>query len=261
MPGRLAAAVAGVALASLPLVGAGPLDTVLANTPCRVAIVSQLQRWGSVQASALLDPVGPTGARSARLPTATLGVWLRVAVDDRGTALLERIGGGVGEAVHLGPSCEPRAVPSSPLPPPPADAFDDQALSQVLAERGQGVILWWSPHMPLSIDQYDVLRAIEAPYTVRIVPVLDPLADRAQAERAVAAGRMPRAALRPAASVELAFRGMSTHAPSLLAFADGRLDGAVMFGYRDQAAMRPVLQRLFGPAVRKDAKGASGRSR
>jgi hypothetical protein len=259
--GRTVAALTGIVLSSPPLVGAGQLDALLAVSPCRATIAAQLDRWGSVPASALLDPVGPTGVRSARVPTTTLGVWARVAVDGGGSSRLERVGIGVAEAFGLGPACELLPVPASPLAPTPAGGFDDHALSQVLAEGGRGVILWWSPHMPLSIDQYAVLRTVGTSYGLRIVPVLDPLADAALAERVVEGGRMPREAVRVAASIELGFRGMSTHAPSLLAFSEGRLDTAVMFGYRDEAAMRPVLQRLFVPADRKDSKNGFGRPR
>ena len=70
----------------------------------------------------------------------------------------------------------------------------------------------------------------------------NPSADRDYAARVIAERGLPSDAARPLGGIELAFRGMTTHTPSLQVFAGGRLVGPVLFGYRSAAALRIALE-------------------
>jgi hypothetical protein len=165
-------------------------------------------------------------------------VWVTVSVDAAGTVALERTAPDGIETVHVDGSCrstahrEPRA---------PATGFTDAALAERLARGGPGVILLWSPHMPLSVDQHSVLKAVAEERGMTVIPVLDPSSDRRYAETVARDRRLDAGALEPLASIELAFRGMTTHAPSLQLFKDGRLVGPVLFGFRSEAAARLAI--------------------
>ena len=131
-------------------------------------------------------------------------------------------------------------------PPNRGDVFTDHALSARLARGDAGVILVWSPHMPLSVDQYEVLVPVTRDLGLALVVVLDPSADPGYARRTARERGLPDAALVPLGGIELTFRGMTTHAPSVQAFADGRLVGPVLYGYRAGATARLAIERALG---------------
>ncbi len=112
-------------------------------------------------------------------------------------------------------------------------AFTDNDLARTMRQLETGVIYLWTPHMPLSISGYRSISAATARLGLALVPLLDPRADPDYAVAAVTEAGMPAAALHPLASIELTFRNLTTHAPSVQIFAGGRLLDAMLPGYRD----------------------------
>ena len=56
---------------------------------------------------------------------------------------------------------------------------------------------------------------------------------------------MPSSAAQPIGGIELAYRGMTTHAPSVQVFADGKLKGRVLYGYRSHDAARLAITEVL----------------
>jgi hypothetical protein len=99
--------------------------------------------------------------------------------------------------------------------------------------------------MPLSVDQHAVLGQVAADLNLVVVPLLDPGADDAYAARVARDRGLAPESTRPLGGIELAFRGMTTHTPSLQPFAGGRLVGPVLYGYRSVDALRATLREAF----------------
>ncbi|MCC7033931.1 MAG: hypothetical protein IT179_14000 [Acidobacteria bacterium] len=228
----------------------GAVRAMLDGARCADAARRQLAAWDANLDSALADPPGPEGTRGVRAPTGTLGVWVQVLVEPGGAVSLARVSATGRERFELGSACEARTT-SERVPAGAGVGLTDDALASRLARGDAGVILVWSPHMPLSVDQYSVLAEVTREMGLALVAVLDPAADAAYAQRVAGERGLPEAALQPLGGIELAFRGMTTHAPSVQAFSGGRLVGPVLYGYRaaDTArlAIRGVLDQRPPP--------------
>jgi len=227
----------------------GAVRAMLSGARCAEAALRQLAPWGAELDGALTDPPGPDGTQSARMPTGTLGVWVRLVVAPAGDVWLERVAAERRETLRFGSGCEPDTS-SEAAPAEGGDGFTDEVLASRLARRDAGVILVWSPHMPLSVDQHAVLAAVTRDLGMALVVALDPSADAGYARRVARERGLPEAALRPLAGIELPFRGMTTHAPSVQVFTDGRLVGPVLYGYRAPEAARLAIQRALGEPPR-----------
>jgi hypothetical protein len=218
---------------------------LLAGSACREEALDTLASWSARLDQGLAEPPGPTGARGIRMPTATIGVWARLTVEPGGAATLERVTAGGVDIRRFGPSCRAEMDRREAGLTVHDRAFTDEALAARLAEGDAGVILLWSPHMPLSVDEHAELQAAAAGLKLSVAAVLDPAADPDYARRVARERGLPDSVLQPLASVELAFRGMTTHAPSVQVFAEGRLVGPVLYGYRDRATARLAIEAVL----------------
>jgi hypothetical protein len=221
------------------------LAAFLAGARCQDEVVQELDRLGArAESMAALAP-DPLGARAALVPTRTLGVWVRVTVDPGGQPFLERVTAALVERRRFGESCGP-IDDGAKERPAEIGTWNDAALREKLSAGGAGVILLWSPHMPLSVDAYEALEALTREMSLDFIAVLHPDADPSYAQSVALERGIPSSALRPLGGIELAFRGITRHAPSLQVFAAGRLAGAVVPGYRDRASLRAAIERALG---------------
>jgi hypothetical protein len=222
------------------------VESLLAGAPCAAEVRGQLEAWDVQMASAIRDPDGPARERRVRLPTHVLGIWVRLEVAHQGGVTVTRVDALGMETHRFGTNCSTPQIVRQPHAERERTltGFTDAALRTRLAAGDAGVILVWSPHMPLSVDALQLLPQVTADLALAFVPVLDPLASGAYAREVVTSRRLPSAALQTLASIELAFRGMTTHAPSMQLFAGGALVGPVVFGYRDAAGYRQILETL-----------------
>jgi hypothetical protein len=232
---------------SLPATQAGSaeLDALLAGARCQATIRGVLEDWDGQFGAAIAEPAMPTGLRSVRLPTSAMGIWLRVTEARPGEQFVERITATRLERLHFGEGCG-ASESAVALPPVAVKAFSDSDLITRVARTDRGVVLLWSPHMPLSVDQHAVLAEVARDLGLVVVPLLDPAADRDYADRVARERGLGAESTRPLGGVELAFRGMTTHTPSLQLFAGGQLVGPVLFGYRNAAALRLALENALG---------------
>jgi hypothetical protein len=216
------------------------IDALLAVARCQATVRGQLEDWDGQFGAAMVEPAMPTGLRSVRLPTTAMGIWLRVTEERAGELFVERITATRIERRRFDGECEGTEYAVATSVPPPG-AFTDSELITRVVRGGRGVILLWSPHMPLSVDQHAVLASVAGDLGLEVEMLLDPGADAAYAARMVRERNLPASALRPLGGIELALRGMTTHTPSLQLFADGKLVGPVLYGYRNGAALRLAL--------------------
>jgi len=241
--------VATLLLALLPV--APPVEQAdaagasLAGARCADATRRQIESWGGAIGRSLADPPAPDGTRGWRMPTATLGVWVQFSVSPSGDVWLERVSASRRESRRFGSRCEALAGPEAVGGEARENGFTDEELASRLARGDAGVILVWSPHMPLSVDQYDVLASVTRELGLALVAVLDPEADPAYGRRVARERGLPDAVLQPLDGIELAFRGMTTHAPSVQVFADGRLVGPVLYGYRAAETARLAIRGVL----------------
>jgi len=216
---------------------------MLSGARCADAARDQLREWSAALDRAIAEPPDPLGDRAARVPTGALGVWVRLTMDPAGEVMLERVTAADLESRRFGPSCEP--ILSRATRPVVEGVFTDRDLAARLAQGDTGVILVWSPHMPLSVDQYGVLAAVTKELGLSLVTVLDPGADVDYARRVAAERQLPSSATQPIGGIELAFRGVTTHAPSVQVFAGGTLNGRVLYGYRSHDAARLAITEVL----------------
>jgi hypothetical protein len=221
------------------------LAALLAGARCEKELRRELEIWGA-RIDAIYPLAGDTsGARAALLPTGAIGVWVRLSLDPQGEAMVERVTAALVEVRRFGPACETvdlgreerRTVEGS---------WTDAALAERLRRGDTGVFLLWSPHMPLSVDAYEVLKALTREMGIDLVAILDPDSDSSYALEVARERGMPAETLRPLGGIELAFRGMTTHAPSIQVFSGGRLAGPVVPGYRDREGFRLTIERVLG---------------
>jgi hypothetical protein len=123
--------------------------------------------------------------------------------------------------------------------------LDDAALEHLLRTERRFVLCVWSPHMPLSVDAVHGLIRVGRTLDVPVVPLLDPRSDLAFARTTAAAAGLPDGAMRLATSTRLMSAGAFNHAPTIVAFADGRQASAPRPGYLDEAGYEYFLRQLF----------------
>jgi hypothetical protein len=221
--------------------GQATVDRLLAGVRCEAQLREQLRAWNARLTEAIAEPPVPAGFRSARLPTGILGLWIRLAELSAGELVVERVTATRIERLRFDDACEPTELAVAAALGT-ADAYGDSDLIAHVARLERGVFVLWSPHMPLSVDQHAVLAEVARDLGLVVVPILDPAADRDYANRVARERGLAPEATRPLSGVELAFRGMATHTPSLQLFAGGTLVGPVLYGYRSAAALRTVLE-------------------
>ena len=222
------------------------VEGVLAGVGCEPAVRRQLATWDADLARAVFEPALPTGGRSVRMPTAAIGLWVRIVEEAPRQVALERITSTRIERLRFDEECavSEYAVATNA---PPQGAFGDSDLITRIAREDRGVVLLWSPHMPLSVDQHAILARVARDLGLTVVPLLDPAADPDYGARVARERGLPAEATRPLGGVELAFRGMTTHTPSLQVFTGGRLVGPVLYGYRSEEPLRAALEGVLAP--------------
>jgi hypothetical protein len=204
-----------------------PIETQLKNAHCGEQILASLGEWESrrewVQAAPTMD-----GARVFRTPTQKVGTWLEVTVFPDGRINTAKMSAEMYARVDwFADDCAPKIAVSTNKYDKKrmAKAFTDAELAKEIQENKSGLIYAWSPHMPLSIQGYELARKAAEKAKVRFIPVLDPYAEG----RKVASdggGKKGKAI----ESLDLLLRGMTIHFPSALVFHNGRITSRLLPG-------------------------------
>lgn len=211
----------------LALAGVAVHPQAAPDGPCAEPRLAQRRAWRTME-PARRQP-GLTGNALVRhWPSAALGEWVVeiVRADD---AEMTRVTPSLVTHLAWDRACAPsRTERTRPAVAPPR--FTDADLVGLLGGTRRGVIYVWSPHMPLSADAIAPMTAAALALGLAVELVLDPAADRAFATRIAAERGLPSSALRAADSVELQFRDLLIHAPSVQVYAGGRLLGSAYPG-------------------------------
>jgi hypothetical protein len=218
-----------------------------ADQPCAEAMNRQLRAWHATN-EVLRAPGGPLGGAVYRIATDELGVWITVhrprglatvslfRTDSRGTVRLD-----------VDERCEPEPAASLPAPLLPEGAFTDADLKEQLASNDRLIVYLWSPHLPLSVEGYHEIVAASGAIGVPLVAVVDGTADEDFVEQEADDNGIPAEARRPMGSIELLFRDLAVHTPSILVFSSGTV-ASPLPGYRTRKGYRAYLDAIFGGA-------------
>lgn len=221
------------------------LPQLVSGSVCADAVEHQLSTWHA-GSEVLKTAGGPVGGAVYRIATNELGVWITLH-QPKGLFTTSVFLTNARETlrVDFGADCEPRWS-STRSPADLADAFTDEDLKAVLARHDRVVVYLWSPHLPLSVEGYAEIAAATSTAGFELVAVAHGAADPGFVRRAADEHGIPVEATRPMSSVELLFRDLAVHTPSILVFANGTAS-APLPGYRNRAAYAAHLASVVHP--------------
>lgn len=228
------------------------LPQLVSSSACADAVSRQLAAWHATS-EVLKTAGGPLGGEVYRIATEELGVWITLhrpkGLDTTSLFLTK-----TSETLRLdfAATCEVSSV-SIPSPPAAAGAFTDADLRSLVAKEDRVVVYLWSPHLPLSVEGYAEIAAATARVGGRLVALVDPSADRGFVDRVGDAQAIPAEARRPMGAVELLFRDLAVHTPSVLVFANGAVS-APLPGYRNRDAYVAFLEPIVRGEPAEDSK-------
>jgi len=217
---------------------------LVSSLPCTDAVERQLAAWNATP-EVLKAPGGPLGGDVYRIATNEIGVWITVH-QPRGLDIVSLFltNADGTQRLDFGKTCAPKLIPSFPGMQLLPEAFTDELLKKLLAEDDRLVVYLWSPHLPLSVEGYHEIVHVTSSLGVPLVSVVDGTADVGFVQRVADAQGIPDESRRPMRSVELLFRDLAVHTPSLIVFSDGHVS-APLPGYRNRGAYRVYLDSLF----------------
>jgi hypothetical protein len=109
--------------------------------------------------------------------------------------------------------------------------FTDADLMKLVESGEKGLIMAWSPHMPLSAEAIKEARAAAKALGMKFTLVLDPHADSSFAEKFRQENRMNTSAMRKIQSIDLIYRGIPNHYPVVVPYSDGKLSVNLIPGH------------------------------
>lgn len=212
--------------------------------PCVDAVERQLAQWHATD-EVLMAPGGPLGGHVYRIATEELGVWITMH-QPRGLETTSLFLTSAERTLRLdfGRTCQLKTVELPRPPDPPDGAFTDVDLEHRLALDDRLVIYLWSPHLPLSVEGYAEIARAASALGVPLVAVVDASADSDFVRRVAEEHDIPAEAERPMRSVELLFRDLTVHTPSIVVFHDGIVSSPLP-GYRNSDAYLEHLKPIF----------------
>lgn len=221
--------------------------SVVENGRCAPEVRRWIESWGP-SGEILRAPPGIDGRERLRLATHELGVWITLEGVGRGGSrnpVLFRTSFEGSERVELSRDCRAgvSAVERAPLAAG-AGGFTDRDLSGALQQSHRLVVFLWSPHMPLSADGLPEIEDAARATGAALVVVTDPSSERRFVDEVSREKGIRPEWGRPLASVELLFRDLAVHAPSILVFDEGRAS-APLPGYRNRHDYRRFLEAVF----------------
>lgn len=237
-------AIVGATLLPLTTLGASTtLPERLSGAQCAENVATWIKPYG-IHGEGFSVPAAQRTGMIFKYPTGELGRWLLLDFGES-SAKVSLVSTESILIAHWDDKC----VLTEATEPPPFTtkdgSFTDQHLSALMETAGTGVIYTWSPHMNFSVkgipEIFEVCNSLEVTCQV----LLDPNADSKLAKMVGEREGISADILRQPASVELLFRDLYIHSPSLLLFQDGKLQGPVVPGYRSkETQMNTIRSRL-----------------
>lgn len=190
-----------------------------------------------------MQPPDVDGGMVLHWPTSTLGTWVVEVRGPRG-ASLRRVADGHLTEITWSADCVTSTI-DTPRHGSAAERFTDAELRRLVAEQSRGLLYVWSPHMPLSVDGVGVAQIVAKRRGLPLTILLDPAANAALARSVIARHGWPLDSAIVADSTELRFRDVLVHAPTIQAYAGGRLVGSAFPGYHTVDEYSVYLDRVF----------------
>ena len=181
-----------------------------------------------------------------RIATKKIGVWVRLHLArSEATASLFLTERGGSTRLDFGATCSPAPMRIPAARPSSSErSFTDADLHALLDGSAPLVVFLWSPHLPLSADGYREIEAATAALDLRLAAIVDPAADPSYVAAVGDDLGIPESARHPLTSVELLFRDLAMHAPTILIFANRKVS-APLPGYRTSAAYREYIGKFL----------------
>lgn len=214
---------------------------------CPDALRQRLATWQALDHMRRV-PGRPSDVARYIWPTAKIGVWLDLRINQSGHVWLARVAPDRTTELTWSSECLATAqeIVSRREHTVDARVFTDADLERLVTASQSVVVYVWSPHMPLSVEGVHEASVAARRLGLRLVPLADPHADRSYVDRVALQAGLPDGAARPVHSIELVFRDALVHAPSLLLFIDGRAAGPAIPGYRDAEGYEGALRHQLG---------------
>jgi hypothetical protein len=221
----------------------GPLSQ--ADLPCQAKLSESLAQWEPATRWRKEMTVSREVVAFSS-PTSKLGAWLGVHRSGAKLAMTRETQAGRTLIELEAPGCTPR-LSVFKKDPPPKGGFDDSALERIVQARkvSQGVILVWSPQMPLSVRALSEAQELLKERKLALIPLLDPHANAAAARRIASERKLGAPALRRLASFELSRRGARLHYPAYFFFRSGELLETMELGYIAPEKLRSKLAKVL----------------
>lgn len=231
----------GSAIALLAVISTPP-SIAQSQSRCATQVAEQRSAWG-VTGPPRLQPPAVAGAEILHWPTSTLGTWV-VEVRLPNDVTLRRVTDSDLTEVMWSDQCVPSTTTTT-RQTSAAARFTDADLRRAIAAQPRGLLYVWSPHMPLSVEGVAQARFMAERRGLSLIVLLDPAANEALARSVAAQHAWPPDTVLVADSTELRFRDVLVHAPTLQAFAGGRLVGSAFPGHHSSEEYAAYLDRIF----------------
>lgn len=233
---------------SLATAGVGearPWDRLLSSCRCAREVSALLGRWDA-SGEILRAAPGIDGGERFHLATHRLGTWITLKpAAPAGSPSLFRTDPERSERVALTEDCRAEILPMrTPRVSAAGDGFTDRDLASALSRTHRLVVFLWSPHMPLSVDGLREIEEATRVTGIGLIAVTDPSSDPRFVDEVSREQGIPPESRRPVASLELLFRDLTVHAPTVLAF-DGKKVSAPLPGYRNRHDYVRFLRGFF----------------
>ena len=190
------------------------------------------------------------GYQIYRSPTLRIGSWIQLTVSKSRVHAALLLSADRNHKVQFDASCQrresefERPLDDDLMALGLTDAMLADDIARFKAGSG-GIVLAWSPHMPWSLEMLDFVKKVAAEKNLKLTVTLDPHADPDYAREVAAKhGLAGDDIFRPIQSLELIFRGMTTHYPSVLRYGEagfsrllpGREIASALTAYVEQEA-------------------------
>ncbi|HSF15612.1 MAG TPA: hypothetical protein VLK65_08670 [Vicinamibacteria bacterium] len=222
------------------------VSQLLKRLRCAPQVEELLGEW-TASSEVLRAPPGIDGRGRYRISTARLGVWITVEIPSSPPepVRLFRTEASSGTSVELDGGCNPTFAELPGISAPEVEnGFTDSDLERLLAVNDRLVVFLWSPHLPLSVEGYGEIAAAVSELGIPLAAVVDPSAVPELVDEVSERNGIPLEARRVLASVELLFRDLAVHAPTVLFFWRGKAE-APLPGYRDRRAYVEFFERVM----------------
>ena len=221
-------------------------DNLLQSHNCKNAIMAELAQW-QTQHQWRRYAKNRFSDDIYRSPTQRIGYWIEVQRRQHGQIKILRVTPEQIDTLKFNSRCEvaKKTVKRNLDQQKMAVAFTDLDLENFIDSNPEGgLILAWSPNMPLSQQMIVNTRKVAEKNNIPLVLVVDPHADEALVDKVVAENNLVNAS-RKIESLELIFQGMTTHYPSLLSIKDKRISSPVVPG----VVIEPLVKQFVNEHI------------